>query len=82
MDFVEHNDPGKPHYWSIERPYCEVTIEPRPHYCDRGRYVAKVFPRGEYKAEFDNQDGWPRYYFDWDRMLAEIEAWLAMREVQ
>jgi hypothetical protein len=74
---VEHDG-----WWSIERPYCQVTIEQRPPYCDRGRYLAKVFPSGHYVLEFDDQDGWPRYYFDWDRMLAELRAWLAVRDAR
>ncbi|HTE60868.1 MAG TPA: hypothetical protein VK631_10995 [Solirubrobacteraceae bacterium] len=69
-------------WWSIDAPFCQITIERRPPYCDRGRYLAKVFPRGRFALEFDEADGWPRYYFDWDRMLAEIEAWLQMREEQ
>jgi hypothetical protein len=71
---IEH-----PGYWSIEGRECEVTIEPRPGWCDRGRFIAKVHPRGALAREFDEQDGWPRYYFDWDRMLAEIQAWLTCR---
>lgn len=66
-------------YWTIETSIGQITIEQRPAYCDRGRYLAKVWPRESWSLEFDVQDGWPRYYFDWDRMLAEIEAWLALR---
>lgn len=79
MIVVEHCGAG-PHYWSISRSICEIAITQRPAYCDRGRYLAQVFPRGTFALDFDGQDGWPRYYFDWGRMLAEIEAWLAIRE--
>ena len=54
-----------------------VTIEPRPSYCDRGRWIAKSFTRGLF---IDDQDGWPRYYFDLDRAKAEIDAWMKFNE--
>jgi hypothetical protein len=72
-EVVEHDG-----WWSIDTEFCQVTIEPRPVYCDRGRFIAKAFPR-HLALGFDEQDGWPRYYFDWDRMLAEIDAWLKVR---
>ena len=73
-EVVEH-----PGWWSVEAEFCRVTIEPRPVYCDRGRFIAKVFPSGDFSLSFNEQDGWPRYYFDWDRMMAEIDAWLDCR---
>jgi hypothetical protein len=82
VDVIEHAGADEPHYWSIERPYCEVTIERRQPYCDRGSYIAQVFPRGRYVREFDVQDGWPRDDFAWARMRAEIEAWLAIRDAR
>lgn len=66
-------------YWSVRGRECEITIEKRPHYCDRGRYIAKLFPEGTLALEIDYFDGWPRYYFDWDRMLGELEDWLSRR---
>lgn len=66
-------------YWSIQGRECEITIQARPPYCDRGRFVANVYPRGDLALAFDHQDGFPRYYFDWGRMLAEIDAWMAAR---
>lgn len=61
---------------------CFITLEPRPVYCDRGNYVAKIFPSdgSGLAREIDHQDGWPRYYFDEDRAKAEIEAWLKKRK--
>jgi hypothetical protein len=69
-------------WWQIDGRDCYVTIERRPAYCDRGRFIAKVFPLPgtPLYLSFDSQDGWPRYYFDWDRMLAEIGAWMEVRE--
>lgn len=58
---------------------CLITLEPRPAYCDRGNFIAKLFPRGTFSLEIDHQDGWPRYYFDEKRAKLEIEAWLEKR---
>ena len=58
---------------------CLITLEPRPHYCDRGNWIAKLFPKGKFVAEIDEADGWPRYFFDKERAKAEIEAWLIKR---
>ena len=71
------------HYFSIKGKGCEITIEPRPAYCDRGNFYAKVHElRGGDPTDFPNIDGadmWPRYYFDLDRAKAECEAWLDKR---
>jgi hypothetical protein len=58
---------------------CVVTIEPRPQHCDRGNYIAKLFPVHVLARDIDAQDAWPRYYFDLDRAKAEVEAWLEKR---
>jgi hypothetical protein len=58
---------------------CEVTLEPRPSYCDRGNFIAKLFPRGELALEIDYSGLWPRYYFDPERARLEVEAWLVKR---
>lgn len=59
---------------------CEISLEPRPSYCDRGEWIAKLFPTGRLALEIDDADRWPRYYFDLDRALLEIQAWLKKRE--
>lgn len=68
-------------YLCLNVEQCEITIEPRPHYCDRGNFIAKLFPAigSKLALELDLQDGWPRYYFDLDRAKAEVEAWLVKR---
>lgn len=66
-------------WWMIAGVDCDISVEPRPFYCDRGAYIAKLHPRGRLRLEVDGQDGWPRYYFDRDRALLEIEAWLDKR---
>lgn len=59
---------------------CSITLEPRPSYCDRGNYIAKLNPTGELALEIDYQDGWPRYYFDQSRAKLECEDWLLKRK--
>lgn len=58
---------------------CLISLEPRPTYCDRGNWIAKLLPTGELARDIDNADGWPRYYFDETRAKLEIEAWLKKR---
>lgn len=66
-------------YIEVKGKECSITIDPRPHYCDRGNYLAKLFPSGQLALDIDEQDGWPRYYFDLDRAKQECEAWLVKR---
>lgn len=71
---------------SIMGKACEITLEARPHYCDRGNFIAKIHlrPGADFKMimelSLDDQDGWPRYYFDEARAKAECEAWLRKRK--
>ena len=67
-------------YQEINGKECTITLEKRPSYCDRGNWIAKVFPDGQLAMDMDNQDGWPRYYFDEQRAKDEILAWLEKRE--
>jgi hypothetical protein len=65
--------------WLIYGKRCNITLEPRPHYCDRGNWLAKLFPHGKLAMEIDGQDGWPRYFMDLDRAKLECEDWLKKR---
>lgn len=64
-------------YWSIYGKQCEIIIEQRPTYCDRGNWIAKIFPTLD--LSIDEQDMWPRYYMDFDRATLEIHDWLKKR---
>ncbi len=62
---------------------CVIWISRRPTYCDRGNYLSMVEP---YHRELDDrgplideQDAWPRYYFDLGCALSELTAWLKKR---
>lgn len=52
-----------------------LYIAQRPYYCDRGRFIVHIDA-----PTLDGADGFPRYYYDWDRMLAELDAWMAGRQ--
>lgn len=59
-----------------------VYLEPRPPYCDRGRYSVKVYPLHgpECKScDVDSADSFPRYYFDKERAKLEVQAWIDAR---
>lgn len=66
-------------YESIRGRECEITIEPRPHYCDRGNYLAKIHPEGKLLRDMDAADGWPRYYFSLDVAKQEVVSWMLKR---
>jgi hypothetical protein len=66
-------------FFEVEGRDCTITIEPRPLYCDRGHWIAKLHPRGDFASDIDGSDGWPRYYFGWEAMTSEIAAWLDAR---
>lgn len=68
-------------YQFIKTEHYEITLEVRPTYCDRGRFLAKVFAFKSDISSFslDHQDGWPRYYFSEKNAKYEIEEWLRFR---
>jgi len=65
--------------WLCHGLECRIWLIPRPAYCDRGHWLAQVHAIGHLALDLDQQDGWPRYYFDLDRAKAEVEAWLQRR---
>jgi len=71
---VTCTEPTQTGYYELTVGPYYFSIEPRPAYCDRGRWIAKVSG-----PDLDASDGWPRYYFDLERGLAEIQEWLRMR---
>lgn len=68
--------------WWLRGRVHEVWMQKRPAYCDRGHWVAHVEPVPSRRFEYtiDEADYWPRYYMDFDRMVAEIRDWLEWRE--
>lgn len=52
-----------------------VWIEPRPSYCNRGRYHAQYSGT----MHIDAGDGFPRYFMDLDVAKSEMKAWLLHR---
>ncbi len=53
-------------------------IEPRPHYCDRGRFSANLHISGLWISD---ADPWPRYYFDLEAAKREVVAYLQGKKV-
>ena len=66
-------------YQVIRGTECMIYLTPRAGRCDRGRFLAQLFPKGRLALEIDDADGWPRYYFDEGRAKLEAEAWLKRR---
>lgn len=66
---------------AVELEQAEVCIEPRPSYCDRGRFIVKVFPRSgsDLELSLDSQDAFPRYYFGVVACASEVKAWIEVR---
>lgn len=59
-----------------------VYLLRRAAHCDRGRFVAQVWPvhgRPCQACDMDSSDGFPRYYFDAERAKAELQAWIEVR---
>lgn len=81
MKWIVKYDCPEP-YWElthkIKDTHIVITIEPRPAYCDRGNYIAKIIcPGGWY---IDSADCWPRYYFEESVAKSECEAWIEKRQ--
>lgn len=56
----------------------QLTIEPRPVHCDRGNFIVKAFAfENQINLYIDDADLFPRYYFGFDNMISELEAWIA-----
>lgn len=66
-------------WYEIRGRNCRITLEPRPSYCDRGNWIAKITAHGRLALELDHQDGWPRYYMDRVRAMQEVEDWMKKR---
>ena len=67
-------------YLEIDGIGCSMTIETRPIYCDRGNYCAKFFSKDD-RCRIDEQDGFPRYYFNLEYAKDECIAFLKKREL-
>lgn len=71
-------------WWSGIAAGVEISCEPRPSYCDRGRWVVNVHPDKsragvKLRMSLDGADAFPRYYFDFERMKLEMQDWVNAR---
>lgn len=62
-------------YWTFRIGRTSVTLQKRPHYCDRGHWVGKVFGIDD----IDDADSFPRYFMNEVRAKAELSEWLLWR---
>lgn len=69
-------------HFRIRGPVCEITLEKRPDYCDRGRVMAKVFSFDFNALPIDPEDCWSpgRCYFNLQYAIEEIESWMKARK--
>lgn len=66
-------------YVDIVAKDCTLFIAPRPAYCDRGTYMVNVKSFNQIKMMIDGADFFPHYFFGFEAMISEIEAWLRKR---
>lgn len=58
----------------------KMWVERRPPYCDRGNYLWYCDNNLSNRMNLiDDQDGFPRYYFDYDAMITEMVLFLKKR---
>lgn len=65
----------------INTPKVAITIQRRPHYCDRGRWLVQVSSHDDRRLCIDWADGFPRYYFHTEVVMAEVFAWMNARSL-
>ena len=71
-EWIEHIDPQ---YWSLPLKHAELSLSPRPPYCDRGPWYGQAWGI----PSLDGEDGFPRYYMDLQRAKDEMKEWLIWR---
>ncbi len=69
------------HYVDIQLEEGLISIENRQAYCDRGKYIVKVFPTNVKKLYVDEADMFPRYYFKFENLISEIDCWILKRKL-
>lgn len=61
-----------------------IHAYPRPHYCDRGKWLVMVSTVingiSDYSSPLDDQEGFPRYFFELDNIKSEMQAWANERQ--
>jgi len=78
---VWRETPEHPRHFEIRGRECTIYMAPRPYYCDRGNWLAQLWADSgsSLARDLDDADGWPRYYFGFERAKLEIEAWMKKR---
>lgn len=69
----------QPHQWfEVHLNESYWTVEMRPHYCNRGRYLWKCSSTSVYLV-VDDAQLFPRFYFQSQGMIAEMLSWCEAR---
>jgi hypothetical protein len=66
----------------VQLTHCVWHIIPRPHYCDRGRYLWHCDSIDQRAFSVDGADCFPRYFFGIPAFIMEMQAWMAARHQQ
>ena len=66
-------------YLIFDKGPIHVWIEPRPVYCDRGRWAVHAESTDNRRLTIDWADMFPRYYFVNECLVMETHTWLTTR---
>jgi hypothetical protein len=72
-------------FWvDIDLDKASMCIDKRPLYCDRGRYLLKAWHKTDKFLDFyiDDADNFPRYYFNFDCMIKELNSFIEFRKLK
>ncbi|VVC75953.1 hypothetical protein AQUSIP_12540 [Aquicella siphonis] len=80
LPILAHLNANSMNYIHIECDKADIYIESRPHYCDRGRFIVKVDSKA-IECNIDEQDGYPRYYYNCFAMATEIDGFCLAKKL-
>jgi len=73
-------EPIKPNSWlEFETENIKCRITRRPKYCDRGRFLWRAQSKDITVLNIDDADRFPRYFFNMEALIMEIESLLNAR---
>lgn len=70
-----------PDYFDVECETAQISVELRPPYCNRGRFIVQADSYDERVISIDWADGFPRYYFGVEACASELLAWMRARNL-
>ncbi len=65
-------------YADVKAKNVNICVTKRPFYCDRGRYgvIVDSIKGNEHIMDIDGADGFPRYFFNLQRLFDELHDWM------